>query len=238
MRCCLKSELLIIVPPTVASISDAVNTVSVAKTTAAVGETVTDIVTFGDSYTPTFALSGNNGTLSAPRKTAIRGRTPTPSPAEIPAFRLLPPLPTPPQATLPHPMLHEFDVLLVFMFDRLGRREDETPFVVQWFVQQGIEVWSTKEGEQRFDNHVDKLLNYIRFWQASGESEKTSIRVKTRLAQMTQDGQYTGGLVPYGYRLEYLGRINKKNQPVRDLVIDEEEAAVVREIFRLLADEG
>jgi len=40
----------------------------------------------------------------------------------------------------------EFDVLLVFMFDRLGRREDETPFVVQWFVQQGIEVWSTREG--------------------------------------------------------------------------------------------
>ena len=30
---------------------------------------------------------------------------------------------------------HQFDVLLVFMFDRLGRREDETPFVVQWFVQ-------------------------------------------------------------------------------------------------------
>ena len=28
---------------------------------------------------------------------------------------------------------HQFDVLLVFMFDRLGRREDETPFVVQWF---------------------------------------------------------------------------------------------------------
>ena len=60
------------------------------------------------------------------------------------------------------------------MFDRLGRREDETPFVVQCFVQQGIEVWSTREGEQRFDTHVDKLLNYIRFWQASGESEKTT----------------------------------------------------------------
>lgn len=56
-----------------------------------------------------------------------------------------------------------FDVLLVFMFDRLGRRDDETPFVVQWFVAQGIEVWSTREGKQRFDNHVDKLLNYIRF---------------------------------------------------------------------------
>ena len=64
----------------------------------------------------------------------------------------------------------EFDILLVFMFDRLGRRDDETPFVVEWFVKQGIEVWSAMEGQQRFDTHVDKLLNYIRYWQASGES--------------------------------------------------------------------
>ena len=39
----------------------------------------------------------------------------------------------------------KFDVLLVFMFDRLGRKEDETPFVVEWFVQNGIEVWSAEE---------------------------------------------------------------------------------------------
>ena len=32
----------------------------------------------------------------------------------------------------------KFDVLLVFMFDRLGRRDDETPFVVQWFATHGI----------------------------------------------------------------------------------------------------
>ena len=133
---------------------------------------------------------------------------------------------------------HQFDVLLVFMFDRLGRREDETPFVVQWFVQQGIEVWSTKEGEQRFDTHVDKLLNYIRFWQASGESEKTAIRVRTKHEQMVMDGQWRGGLVPYGYRLEFLGRTNKKNQPVRDLVIDEKEAAVIREIYQLITEKG
>lgn len=132
----------------------------------------------------------------------------------------------------------EFDVLLVFMFDRLGRREDETPFVVQWFVQQGIEVWSTREGEQRFDTHVDKLLNYIRFWQASGESEKTSIRVKTKHLQMIEEGQYRGGLLPYGYKLVHLGRTNKKNQPVRDLVIDEDEAVIVRKIFHLLVDDG
>ena len=91
--------------------------------------------------------------------------------------------------------LGKFDILLVFMFDRLGRRDDETPFIVEWFVKNGVEVWSAMEGQQRFDNHVDKLLNYIRYWQASGESIKTSVRVKPRMAQLTKDGCFTGGIV-------------------------------------------
>jgi DNA invertase Pin-like site-specific DNA recombinase len=110
-------------------------------------------------------------------------------------------------------MAGKFDVLLVFMFDRLGRKDDETPFVVQWFVSHGIRVWSAKEGEQRFDNHVDKLLNYIRFWQASGESEKTSIRVKSRQQQMVLAGEYRGGLIPFGFDAMHLGRTNKKGNP-------------------------
>lgn len=132
----------------------------------------------------------------------------------------------------------KFDILLVFMFDRLGRRDDETPFVVEWFVQQGIEVWSATEGQQRFDTHVDKLLNYIRYWQASGESIKTSVRVKTRLEQLTESGHYTGGTVPYGYRLEKCGRINKRNKEVHDLMIDEDAAQIVRLIFDKYVNEG
>ena len=42
--------------------------------------------------------------------------------------------------------LGKFDILLVFMFDRLGRRDDETPFIVEWFVKNGVEVWSAMEG--------------------------------------------------------------------------------------------
>ena len=86
----------------------------------------------------------------------------------------------------------KFDILLVYMFDRLGRKEDETPFIVQWFINNGLEVWSTVEGQQKIEQHVDKLLNYIRFWHAQGESEKTSIRVKTAHAQLTQDGHFQG----------------------------------------------
>ena len=133
---------------------------------------------------------------------------------------------------------NEFDILLVFMFDRLGRKDDETPFVVEWFVKQDIEVWSAMEGQQRFDSHVDKLLNYIRYWQASGESIKTSLRVKTRLEQLTQDGYYTGGCVPFGYRREILGRTSKSNRPVGDLVVEPNEAEVVKLIFQKYVYEG
>lgn len=125
----------------------------------------------------------------------------------------------------------KFDIFLVFMFDRIGRIADETPFVVEWFVKNGIEVWSTQEGEQRFDSHTDKLTNYIRFWQADGESEKTSIRTKTSLGQLVEEGNFKGGNAPYGYDLIKSGRFNKKKHELYELVVNEAEAAVVRVIF-------
>ena len=126
---------------------------------------------------------------------------------------------------------NKFDILLVFMFDRLGRKDDETPFIVEWFAKHGIEVWSTEEGQQRFDTHVDKLMNYIRYWQASGESLKTSIRTKTRLGQIVQEGRFRGGSAPYGYRLVKKGRMGKKNKELYDIEINPEEAPAIREIF-------
>ena len=131
-----------------------------------------------------------------------------------------------------------FDILLVFMFDRLGRIADETPFLVEWFVRSGIRVWSTQEGEQRFESHADKLMNYIRFWQADGESEKTSVRTSNSMGILTEQGCYTGGRLPYGYQYVKTGRTNKRKQPVNDLAVCEEEASVVRLMFRLAAQEG
>ena len=131
----------------------------------------------------------------------------------------------------------EFDILLVFMFDRLGRIESETPFIVEWFVEQGIEVWSVTEGQQKFDTHVDKLTNYIRFWQSAGESAKTSTRVRKKRGQMVEDGLYAGGYVPYGYRLTKKGTVNHRNREVYDLEIDPYESEVVRLIFQLAHEE-
>ena len=133
----------------------------------------------------------------------------------------------------------EFDVLLVFMFDRIGRIDDETPFIVEWFVKTaGVEVWSVKEGEQRFETHVDKLTNYIRFWQASGESEKTSIRIKTRIQQLKLDGIYTGGALPYGYRIVPSGEKNRKGQELKKYEIDLEQYVVYRKIVEKTINNG
>ena len=135
-------------------------------------------------------------------------------------------------------LAHQFDIFLVFMFDRIGRIADETPFVVEWFVKNGIQVWSTQEGEQRFDNHIDKLLNYIRFWQADGESVKTSVRTKTSLGQMVEEGHFKGGFAAYGYDLVKSGRLNKKKHELSDLKINDYEASVVKLIFNKYVNEG
>ena len=115
-----------------------------------------------------------------------------------------------------------FDVLLVFMPDRLGRKEDETPLMVQWFITKGIQVWSTTNGQIKVENHTDKLLNYITFWNAEGESVKTSIRIKTKHEQMIEEGEWRGGGAPFGYGIAHLGRLGRKSRPLYDLVKDEE----------------
>ena len=55
---------------------------------------------------------------------------------------------------------------------------------------------------------------------------------------MRAEGLYTGGPVRYGYRAVEKGRLNKKNKPVKDLEIDPEEAAIVKEIFERTVYKG
>ncbi|WP_308529232.1 recombinase family protein [uncultured Oscillibacter sp.] len=95
----------------------------------------------------------------------------------------------------------------------------------------GIEIWSAREGQQRFESHADKLINYIRYWQASGESLKISERTKTRMQQLTSEGFYCGGRAPYGYRLVKTGRVNPRGRDVHDLQIIPGEAEVIRIVF-------
>jgi DNA invertase Pin-like site-specific DNA recombinase len=131
-----------------------------------------------------------------------------------------------------------YDILLVFMFDRLGRKQDETPFVLKWFSKQGVQTWSVKEGQQKFEDHSDDLINFIRFWQSSGESKKTSMRVNEKHMQMVEDGEYRGGTVPYGYSLVKSGVTNKKGKELMTPIVNEEQSKIVQQIFTWVHEEG
>lgn len=133
---------------------------------------------------------------------------------------------------------NEFDVLLVFMFDRLGRREDETPLVVNFLNQNNVEVWSTQEGQRNTETHIDKLLNYISFWQSDGESLKTSMRVREAKKQLSEQGYFQGGSPPIGYKIIETNQVHWKNKDrrIKELAIDEEEAEMIGIIFSLYVE--
>ena len=57
--------------------------------------------------------------------------------------------------------------MLAYMSDRIGRQE-EYSFYVAELNRLGIEVWTIKDGQLKTEEHIDKLLNYIRFWQNEG----------------------------------------------------------------------
>lgn len=132
----------------------------------------------------------------------------------------------------------EFDVLLVFMYDRLGRNESETPLIVQFLIEHGIEVWSVKEGQSKIDDHTDILINFIRYWQSSGESKKTSIRVREFKKQYSEQGYFQGGAAPIGYKIVETDQPHWKNKDrkIKELVVDEEEGEMIRLIYSLYID--
>ena len=131
----------------------------------------------------------------------------------------------------------EFDILVVYMSDRIGRKEDETPAYVAGLNAIGIEIWSVNEGPLKTEEHIDKLMNYIRFWQAEGESRKTGMRVKAAQKEMVKSGKFVGGSAPFGYRLVLSGQISNHGRALKKLVIEDDKTKIVREIFRLAAEE-
>lgn len=130
----------------------------------------------------------------------------------------------------------EIDIFLVFMFDRIGRRDDETPFVVKWLIEHGIEVWSVNEGQRKIEDNYDRLINYITYWQAEGESEKISLRTRDTKIQSTKQGIYIGNYAPYGYKMVKSDLYSKIGKRRKEPIIYEKEAKIVRLIYKLIAE--
>ncbi len=132
---------------------------------------------------------------------------------------------------------HRFDVLLTYMSDRIGRQE-EYSFYVAALNRLGIEVWTIKDGQLKTQEHVDKLLNYIRFWQNEGESKKTGMRVRDTQKEMVKEGKFVGGKAPFGYHLIPSGMVSNHGRMLKKLEIVPQNAQVVRKIYDLATCAG
>jgi DNA invertase Pin-like site-specific DNA recombinase len=129
---------------------------------------------------------------------------------------------------------NEFDILAVYMADRIGRLSEETPLVIKFLNQHKIRVWSATEGEIKSDTHTDALLTFIRYWQSEGESLKTRQRVTDYQMASVEKGKYRGGsFIPYGYKLVNNGTKNFKGRNILDFVVDDKQSEVVKLIYKL-----
>jgi len=51
----------------------------------------------------------------------------------------------------------EFDILLVFSTDCIGCRPSESPFVINYLLEQGVQVYSVQEGKQQINTDIQRL---------------------------------------------------------------------------------
>lgn len=128
----------------------------------------------------------------------------------------------------------EFDVLVTYMSDRIGRIANETPLVIDFLNTHGVRVWSVTDGEIKADTHIDKLMTFLKFWQNEGESVKLSQRISDYHKQAVQSGKFRGGsYIPFGYKLVNKGSKNFKGRNILDLEIEPNHAEIVKLIFDL-----
>lgn len=145
------------------------------------------------------------------------------------------------QRVIIHAKEGKFDILVLFASDRLCRREDEyTPILKE--LSSYVTVFSYTQGDITIRNHTDELKASIDGMQNERESIKMSLRTDEKHKQMTENGEFRGGIAPYGYSLELSGKYNKRDKNQRkelyDLIIDKEEAKAVKEIFNLAYECG
>ena len=129
----------------------------------------------------------------------------------------------------------EYDILLAYKDDRLGRRMLEIPMYIMSLKQFGVDVYTVKDGLLTPD--IGDVMGMLRLTMQYGMAEKSSsdtgIRVKDTSKKLVQQGKFMGGKAPYVYKLEYSGEYSKHQRALKHLVIVPEHAEVVKYIYKL-----
>lgn len=122
----------------------------------------------------------------------------------------------------------KFDVMIAKSVSRLGRNTSKSLRLADELEQAGVRLilpeddYDTATSKSRFMFNLKAML-------AEEESAKLSERTKLGQRERARKGNYKGSLPPFGYKIE---------QDTKQLIVDENTAPIVEEIFRLYLHEG
>jgi site-specific DNA recombinase len=122
--------------------------------------------------------------------------------------------------------LGKIDIVVVYKVDRLTRALNDFARIVDAFDGQGVSFVSVTQQFNTTSSMGRLTLNVLLSF-AQFEREVTGERIRDKIAASKKKGMWMGGFVPLGYEARD-----------RKLLIVEEEAAIVRELFRLYLELG
>ena len=132
----------------------------------------------------------------------------------------------------------QYDILVAYKDDRIGRRMWEIGSYVMALKGYGVDIYTAVDGgiSPESDDIMGQMMLALRYGNAQKSSSDTGKRVKDTAQKLVQSGKFMGGKAPYGYILEISGEISKHGRALHHLVIVEEEAEIVRYIYELAAN--
>lgn len=129
----------------------------------------------------------------------------------------------------------EFDILVPYKDDRVGRLMWDTPRYIMNLKEFGVDIYTVKDGCISPENEdiTGQLMLTFRYANAQKSSADTGMRVKDTAKKLVEKGKFMGGKAPYGYELQLSGEISKHGRALKHLVIVPEQAEVVKYIYEL-----
>lgn len=134
----------------------------------------------------------------------------------------------------------EYDILVAYKDDRIGRRMWEIGGYVMELKKYDVDIYTVKDGciSPESDDIMGQMMLALRYGNAQKSSSDTGMRVKDTAKKLVQRGKFMGGKAPYGYHLELSGEISKHGRALKHLVVDEEQADVVKYVYKLAANKN
>lgn len=129
----------------------------------------------------------------------------------------------------------EYDILVAYKDDRIGRLMWEIGAYVMELKSYGVDIYTVKDGciSPSQDDIMGQIMLALRYGNAQKSSADTGVRVKDTARKLVAQGKFMGGTAPYGYELVLSGEISKHGRALHRLSVIPERAAIVRYIYEL-----